>query len=159
MGVSTVKNRKIIVITGAILLACIVLMGIFGNPLMLKNRYGFGQSIKSIRAETVTLGEITPFDWDAVYTFAPYTAKQEMENVIGFKSKYITETVNEGMVQLFFVKGNKVVCDIVGYSSNLGYSISIWVGNGESYCKIERDEDVVFLVERGGDIPILLRKE
>lgn len=42
---------------------------------------------------------------------------------IGFKSNSIQETVNEGMVQLVFVKGQKVTASVCGYADNLGYDI------------------------------------
>ena len=154
-----VKKRKVIIIASAVLFVCIVFFGVFGNPIVLKNRYDFGQAIKIIGSETITLSEITPFEWDNVYSFSPYTSKQEMENIIGFQSNNITQTVSEGMVQLLFVKGDKVVCDIVGYSSNLGYSISLWTDDEKNYCQIRRKDNIAFSVKREGDILVLLRSE
>jgi hypothetical protein len=153
-----VKKRRLIIITiiSAVLFVCIMFLVIFGNPIILKNRYDFGHAVKNLSTETITLNEITSFEWDIVYSFAPYTPKQEMEKIIGFKSNYITETVSEGMLQLIFVKDNKVVCNILGYSSNLGYSISLWTG-AEDYCQIRYEDDISFSVEYEDNVPLLVR--
>jgi len=148
--------KKIVIIISAVFVICIAFLVIFGNPIILKNRSDFGYAIKNISTETIKLNEITPFEWDIVYSFSPYTPKQEIENIIGFKSNHITETVNEGMIQLIFVRGNKVVCNIQGYSSNLGYSISLWSGEEKGHCQIRAEDDIAFLVEHKEDGIILL---
>jgi hypothetical protein len=150
------KKRKIVIIVSSIIFVCAMFLFIFGNPIVLKNRYNFGQAVKNISTETITLNEITPFEWGTVYSFAPYTPKREMENIIGFNSNYITETLNEGMVQLIFVKGNKVVCNIQGYTSELGYNISIWTG-AESYCQVRYEEAISFSFEHKDNIISLVR--
>ena len=126
------------------------------------NGKNIGQAIKTIAnttgLEAITLNEIVPFEWEAVYSFSPYTPKQEMENIIGFKSKHITETVSEGMTQLIFVMGNKVVCNICGYSDNLGYSISLWSGDErENYARVRYEDNVIFSVERKENVVVLSR--
>ena len=153
-----VKRRKQTIIAGTILFFCIMVLAIFGNPILLKNRYDFGNAVKSLTADTITLQEITPFAWDVVYSFTPYTPKREIERVIGFKSNSITETVSEGMVQLIFVRGNKVVCNIQGYSSDLGYRISLWTG-AESSCQARYEENVSFSVEQEESVVLLVRNE
>ena len=62
--------------------------------------------------------EITPFEWDYMYSFTPYTPKEDIENTIGFKWSKISESVNEGTNQVIFTKGNKVVCYFNGYPDN-----------------------------------------
>ncbi|WP_297132889.1 M56 family metallopeptidase [Terrisporobacter sp.] len=59
--------------------------------------------------------EITPFKWDYMYSFTPYTPKEDIENTIGFKWSKISESVNEGTNQVIFTKGDKVVCYFNGY--------------------------------------------
>lgn len=50
--------------------------------------------------------------------------KAKIAEIIGFQSNDIKENnINEGMVHLLFVKNDKVVASILGYSSNLGYNI------------------------------------
>ena len=150
------RKRKIIIIIIAAILLCIMLMAFFGNPVVLINGYKLGNAVKNVSTDTIALNEITPFDWDIAYSFMPYTSKKEIESVIGFGSNEIIETVSEGMVQLIFVKENKVVCNIQGYSSNLGYSISIWKG-AEQYCLVKIEDDISLSVDRRDNIVFLVR--
>lgn len=124
---------------------------IIGNPFIEYNNYRLKQSIHSISETEITLNEAVPFAWDTVYTFAPYTSRSEIEDIIGFKSNAIKETVNEGMVQLLFVKGNGVSGSVCGYAENLGYSIYF-----NDQVKFEDNtlfdvciqDDIVYLTER-----------
>lgn len=59
--------------------------------------------------------EITPFEWDYMYRFTPYTPKEDIENTIGFKWSKLKESVSEGTNQVIFTKGDKVVCYFNGY--------------------------------------------
>lgn len=152
-GVHLKKKRRTTVI-GAIFLLGVVFFVLVGNPIILKNKYNLGQSIKAISTKGITLNEIVPFEWNKVYTFDPYTTKQEIERIIGFQSNNISETVSEGMTQLIFVKGNRIVCDICGYSDNLGYSVSFSTNNG-SYSIIKYEDNATFSVERIGNIVVL----
>lgn len=133
-------NKKIM--AGLILLAAVgglaVLMGHifgFGDPVSRNNR-AFSQEVKqwvsqAHEGEQICLSELTPFSWNAAYTFDPYTSKEEMAKVMGCSGKNLQETVNEGMVQLIFTDydsgsgENKVVCSICGYGGNLGYGIDL----------------------------------
>ena len=67
------------------------------------------------------LGDITDFKWDYVYSFEPYTSKENIEKAIGFKSDKIKESVNEGTNQVIFTKGKEVVCYIYGYPDDSVY--------------------------------------
>ena len=142
----------------AAIFVCIVFLLIYGNPIVLKNKNDFGRAVKNIDSEMITLNEITPFEWDIVYSFAPYTPKQEIENIIGFKSNYIKETLSEGMLQLIFVKENKMVCNIWGYNSDLGYDISFWTAT-EIYGQIRYEDEASFSVVREDNIILLVRNE
>lgn len=99
-----------------------------GNPSVWYHNQSLKKAVCGIAAgaeqkETVTLNEIVPFSWDKVYTFEPYTGREEIEKTIGFPSSSIRETVNEGMVQLLFVKGKKVTASVCGYPQSLGYDV------------------------------------
>ncbi|HCA30750.1 MAG TPA: hypothetical protein DEP23_14960, partial [Ruminococcaceae bacterium] len=97
---------------------------IIGNPIIFINNQKLENSIRSIDNQTVQLNDVIPFEWDTLYTFGAYSSKEEIEDIIGFKSADIKENnINEGMVHLLFAKDDKVVASILGYSSNLGYSI------------------------------------
>ena len=118
-------TKKVVLIS----LASIILIGIIGywiigNPIVLINNQKLGNAIKSINTQSIQINDIVPFEWDTLYTFTPYTSKEEIAQIIGFKSNEIKENnINEGMVHLLFVKGNKVVASILGYGRNLGYRI------------------------------------
>lgn len=74
--------------------------------------------------ETLNLSNITPFQWEKVYSFAPYMPKDEIYTAIGYKWDNIRETVAEQMNQIVFLKDEKVVCYVYGYPSNNRYGIS-----------------------------------
>lgn len=92
------------------------------------NNENLQKAITSIKENEVTLNDVVPFEWERVYTFKPYTTKEDMESIIGFKSQYISETINEGMVQLIFVNDKKIVSNVLNYVDNLGYSIDFYDG-------------------------------
>lgn len=74
------------------------------------------QNIQTLKEESQNrnvliknIGDITDFKWDYVYSFEPYTSKENIEKAIGFKSDKIKESVNEGTNQVIFTKGKEVV--------------------------------------------------
>ena len=74
--------------------------------------------------ETLNLSDITPFQWEKIYSFAPYMPKDKIYAAIGYKWDNIRETVGEQMNQIVFLKDGKVVCYVYGYPSNNRYGIS-----------------------------------
>ncbi len=95
--------------------------------------------------KTTTLDSVVPFDWDMVYTFAPYTSKAEIEETIGCTSNAISETVSEGMVQLIFLYDNAVTASICGYPQNLGYQIlfdDMILFGDETIFSVSQTEDI-----------------
>ncbi|WHH59720.1 hypothetical protein [Petroclostridium sp. X23] len=133
------KKAKLI----TIILSCIAFIAIagylvIGDPVIFMNNQKLENSFKSFEGDTIKLNEAVPFDWDIVYTFEPYASKESIEEIVGFKSAYIKENnINEGMVHLLFVKDKKVVASVLGYSANLGYSLSFSQ-------KIEFNDNAVF---------------
>lgn len=118
------KNKIAITIIFCTILVAILGYLVIGDPIVLINNQKLGNSIKSIQSDNIKLNEVVPFDWDVVYTFEPYSSKESIEEIVGFKSGNIKENnINEGMVHLLFVKGEKVVASILGYSTNLGYRL------------------------------------
>lgn len=118
------KIRLVLIPLIAVLTGYLLFVLIFGSPSVLWNNRRFKQKILSAAEETVVLHQLTPFEWDAVYTFNPYTSREEIARCIGFGSRSIQETVSEGMTQLLFVHEKKVVCSICGYPSGIGYTVS-----------------------------------
>lgn len=130
-----------------------------GNALdhlaVLNNNRRLKQALTSLDVQTVTLNDVVPFKWDMVYTFDSYVSKEEMANVIGFKSGALRETASEGMIQLVFVRGRKVVCGVCGYSDALGYSICFSTDAGKSDSRLAFNDNEVFSVEKSEGIVYL----
>lgn len=133
-----------------------------------RNNRAFSKAVKQWAAQAqegdrISLRELTPFSWNWVYTFDPYTTKDEMEQVIGCSGKDLSETVNEGMVQLVFVDydkdlgENRVVCDICGYGSNLGYGVNLGLqfGQKSNYMRLTQGMDQMTL-RKGSAYPSLV---
>ncbi|MDF2588545.1 MAG: lipoprotein [Anaerocolumna sp.] len=142
------------------LIVIILLVNILKKDIWDKNADLLKEKVLSIDETrvNVNLSEITPFDWDTVYTFSSYTSTQNIYNTVGYKWDTISETVNEGMNQIVFMKDGKVVCYIYGYPVNNGYGISfrddeykngaIKLNNNKNLdFKVERNDDVIFLIQ------------
>ena len=99
----------------------------------------------------VSLDEITPFEWDTVYTFAPYTPKEKIYEVIGYQWDSISETVSEGMNQLIFIDKVKVVCYVYGYSDYLGYGFNFGAFEGD-HLQLDSRSKPVFIVKSANNI-------
>lgn len=143
------KRTAMVPILAAGILLCLVAAFLLPNPMMLRNRYGLREQIRSAEGETVVLHQLTPFAWDAVYTFSPYTSKDEIAHTIGFRSSSIQETVSEGMTQLLFVEEDQVVCSVCAYPKSAGYGVSDLPQNRAIYNEAESPR---FRVERRGEI-------
>lgn len=142
-------TRKKIVISVSVIVVAATLfpLAVIGNLTVLINNHKLKESIVSIDAEAVTLNEIVPFDWDFVYTFEPYLPKDKMEEILGFRSNQLRETVSEGMVQLVFVKGSSVVSSVCGYDSSLGYAV-IFAAGEANFSKIAYTDNTAFFVKK-----------
>ena len=144
-------KKRILFVFFSIAVILIVGERMFGSPLVKYNNYHLKQNMQTISASEVTLNSVVPFEWDTVYTFPPYTSKAKIEKTIGFESNEIKETVNEGMVNLLFVKGNTVTGSICDYPKNLGYSI-------EFKDKVKFKDNVVFEVNIQDGMASLTKK-
>ncbi|MFF2590602.1 hypothetical protein ACFVSS_22635 [Peribacillus butanolivorans] len=103
--------------------------------------------------ETINLLDVTPFDWDVVYSFKPYTPKDDIYETVGYKWDTISETVNEGMNQVVFLKDGKVVCYLYGYPGNNGYGISFESENyKDAGYMLNIKDDLNFQVERSDSV-------
>ncbi|MBT2647592.1 hypothetical protein J7E52_12775 [Bacillus sp. ISL-34] len=124
------------------------------NEVLLKEEVlSIGQSV-----ETINLSDVTPFDWDVVYSFGPYTPKDHIYETVGYKWDIISETVNEGMNQIVFLKDGKVVCYLYGYPENNGYGIFFESENyKETGYMLNIKDDLNFQVERSDSV-VYLRK-
>ena len=106
--------------------------------------------ISSLSNKEYELKDITPFEWDVVYSFEAYIPKDEIEKTIGFDSNLIKETVSEGMQQVIFVKSNQVVCYVYGYDDKLGYSFDFG-DDWNEYVKLEsKDQNYFQILQSNG---------
>ena len=144
-------KKRILFVFFSIAVILIVGERMFGSPLVKYNNYHLKQNMQTISESEVTLNSVVTFEWDTVYTFPPYTSKAKIEKTIGFESNEIKETVNEGMVNLLFVKGNTVTGSICDYPKNLGYSI-------EFKDKVKFKDNVVFEVHIQDGMASLTKK-
>ncbi|MBU3145664.1 hypothetical protein [Clostridium sp. CF012] len=145
------KKRTIISIVTISLIMALTYM-IIGNPIVIVNNKKLQREIIKVNSDYVELNKIVPFEWDTVFTLEPYTSKEQIEEIIGFKSNSIQETVSEGMVQLLFVKDKRVVSSVCGYSNTLGYRIDFFE-------RIMYTDNAVFSVKKDSDIVRLTYKK
>lgn len=141
-------------------LVCAVLLlaacGMMVDSTVLRNNQRLQTAVLATEEDIVYLNDVVPFAWDTLYSFGPYTSKEEREAVIGFASDSIQENMfNEGMVDLLFVKDGKVVASVLGYPENLGYDVEL--NEPIEDCEIEAyrvtaAEDAMFFVERENGI-------
>lgn len=122
---------------------------IFGDPIVLWNNQRLKQQVLTSADKTVVLHQLTPFQWDEVYTFSPYTSKEEIARCIGFSSPSIKETVSEEMTQLLFVRGKRVVSSVCAYPSGIGYGVS---GLPSGQAVRNKPDSPRFRLEKRGDI-------
>ena len=145
------KYRKIIIIFSLVLIFIAYIFSIKGYISIKINNNKLKEAIHNIEEENILLNNIVPFEWEEIYTFDPYTPKEEIEKIIGFKSKYINETLSEDMLNLVFIKNKKIVANVYGYVEDLGYSINLYDGKS-SYNKIKFKENINFNVEKNNNI-------
>ncbi|WP_099361409.1 hypothetical protein [Fredinandcohnia onubensis] len=151
------KYKKTIVLLGII----VILFLIFKKDLWEKNEDILQEEVVSIQqsVETINLKEVTPFEWDKVYSFSPYTPKDTIYETVGYKWDRIQETVNEGMNQIVFLKDGKVVCYVYGYPSNVGYGISLSGETLSEYATVLYvEDDLTFKVEREKEVVYLIKE-
>jgi hypothetical protein len=147
-----------IVAVGIVCLIAAISFYLLNKDIWDKNEDLFKEKVVSIRpsADTVYLRDVTPFEWDEVYTFPPYTPKESIYKTVGYKWDTISETVNEGMDQVVFMKKGKVVCYLYGYPNNNGYGLSFQSDKYKgSAAVLNVKDDLTFQIEHSGGVVYL----
>jgi len=117
-------------IVAIIMLFSTAIMIVESKSLVSKNT----KNLELILSEIITSGEdstngnvkdLIALDYDKMYVFEPYQSLEEMEKQIGFKYSKLKQGLSEGMINILFVKGNRTVAYLFGYSSTTGYFIEI----------------------------------
>ncbi len=118
-----------------------------GDPVVFYNNQKMDSAM--LHAEphkTVTFNELTNFEWDAMYSFNHTMTKDRIEEVLGFESSAIKEPSSDTFIQIVFVKDNKVVCNLNGVYTALGYNV-IFFDTVPEYHKILSSDNVKFEVK------------
>lgn len=142
-----IKMKKLILIAAV----AVVVLG--PGALVRRNSWIFSRNMRELSSITeekiIYLSELTPFTWDSVYSFGPYVSKEEMESVLGFASSSLKEGISEDMMTVFFVRGQKVVCRVVGYPHVLGYRLDLnyWWDSERNYMRIDQGLDEFTLLQ------------
>lgn len=141
------KNR-ILGVTGIVVIALAVILIFFNlfkeevwedNANKLVNSF----NIISGDADIQDLNDFIPFEWDKLYSFTPYTSKEEIYKVIGYKWDNISETVNDDMNQIVFVNKGKVICYLYGYPEDIKLDFDFGEYEG-SYIKLTPNQKLSF---------------
>ena len=101
---------------------------------------------------SITLEQAVPFSWDEVYTFAPYTSVEEIQEVIGTTSFNLKEAESEGVLQLVFLDGGAVTAAVCADPAVLGYDVDLASAVDSTPCKLTYGENISFAVERDGGV-------
>lgn len=114
------KKKSFIVLASVlvVILGLIMFKTLQSTPIWEKNAKQFNGSFNVISGNNATIDDLssfTTFEWDTLYSFAPYTSNETVYQVVGYQWDKINSTVSEGMNQIVFLKDGKVVCYIDGY--------------------------------------------
>lgn len=112
-----------------------------------QNLDAFEDTIRSLNDEEYALNAIVPFDWDAMYSFSPYTSKEEIISAIGFESDNVYDSDDEAIQQIIFVKDRKIVCSIYGSVVKMGYQFH-FQSYDQYYHEVKKNENLNVTVQR-----------
>lgn len=135
-----------------IVIIMVLLIGPFKKDIWDSNASKFEDSVNDINSPAVIddFSKWTPFEWDVLYSFTPYTTKDSIYKVVGYKWVNISETVNENMNQIVFIKDGKVVCYLYGYPETTNFSYNFGKYEGE-YIKLSSQKKLSFDIKIGED--------
>jgi hypothetical protein len=143
--------KKKNIILGTIKIAVFIITTLIIVNLMKKDLWDINadklkKSFQPISGDAVIddLSQWTPFEWDILYSFAPYTPKDEIYKTIGYKWDNISETISEGMNQIVFVKDGKVVCYLYGYPENVKLGFDMGEYRGSYYIELKSEQKLSF---------------
>ncbi|MED3689914.1 hypothetical protein P4534_14010 [Peribacillus butanolivorans] len=145
------KSKKTVLIIALGIICIAIFINLLKKDLWDVNEELLKEEVLSIghSVETINLLDVTPFDWDVVYSFEPYTSSDYIYETVGYKWDTISVTVNEGMNQIVFLNDGKVVCYLYGYPGNNGYGISFESENyKDAVYMLNIEDDLNFQVER-----------
>ncbi|MFS0861186.1 hypothetical protein [Fredinandcohnia sp. 179-A 10B2 NHS] len=140
------KKKKHVLIGIFIALALLMATRFFDREVWEENASALSDSFEIISGKEALIEDLsdwTKFEWDTLYSFAPYTPKETIYETVGYKWDEISETVNEGMNQLVFIHDGKVVCYLYGYPERNKISFNFGSYEG-SYITLSAAEELAF---------------
>lgn len=149
------KRTTILAAITSVVLIAGLMIGLLTNPdEVATNNQLLKKAVQDIPKdeERVYLNDIVPFQWTEVYTFDPYLSIEQQEQIIGFESNKLEESVSEEMVHLVFVKDKEVVGCVISHSETLGYDINLRIVDymvlDINYIKVSHEQNAVFSVKQ-----------
>lgn len=142
------RKQRFYIAAAAVLALVALAWSLLGSPVVLWHNHQLKSALTGLTDTTITLEQAVPFSWDEVYTFAPYTPVEEIQQVIGAQSYNLREAQSEGMLQLVFLDEGAVTAAICGFPAELGYEIVFPDAAGTDPGYITYGEDISFTVER-----------
>ena len=91
----------------------------------------------------IPLSRLAPFEWDTMYSFAPYTAVEDIYETVGYRWDFISRSYSEGVMQLVFMKEDTVVCYVYGGHSH-GEHFSLFCDKTE----LRLSDNPLFIITR-----------
>lgn len=131
----------------SILPGCILHLNKVQPSLAQQHLNAFEDMIHSMDDGEYALNAIIPFDWDAMYSFSPYTSKEEITSAIGFESDNVYESDDEAIQQIIFVKDREIVCSLYGSVVKMGYQFH-FQSYDEYYREVKKSENFSVTVLR-----------
>ena len=148
MKENEVKKKSFIVIGSVlvVILGLIMFKTLQPTPIWEINAKQFNGSFNTISGNNATINDLsdfTTFEWDTLYSFAPYTPKEVVYQVVGYQWDKINSTVSEGMNQIVILKEGKVVCYIDGYPDKykIFFEFGQYTGN---HFKLTSSDKLIF---------------
>ena len=142
------RKQKFYIAAAAVMAVLAMLWAAFGSPVVHWHNHQLKTALTGLTDAAITLEQAVPFSWDEVYTFAPYTPVEEIQQVIGAQSYNLREAQSERMLQLVFLGEGAVTAAICGFPAELGYEIVFPDAAGTDPGPITHGEDISFTVER-----------
>lgn len=124
-----------------------------------ENRKQFNQRIGEIGGnQIISLNDLTPFQWDSLYAFGPYTSVGTMAEIMGVERWLIRRSWNEGQLNMYFIKDNRIVCRINGCPTNLDYfflfrrpNTGTLFDDNALFVKIDSNDNPKFYIDTTGE--------
>ena len=146
------RKQRFYIAAAGVLAVIALLWSFIGSPVVLWHNHQLKTALTGLTDTSITLEQAVPFSWDEVYTFAPYTSVEEIQEVIGDTSFNLKEAESEGVLQLVFLDGGAVTAAVCAYPAALGYDVDMASAVDSTPCKLTYGENISFTVERDGGV-------